>query len=420
MCTIAKNEKWNSYELMFDGKPSEKVRELLKANGYRWNKTRGIWYGFADISAQLNGNTGTDETSEKTAILQAEQPKANATPIKFYYNGIKLNGSDELIKVFYLTNGTENVCICADGYGSQLPRDLFNVKNDTDIYTDYFDEDSATVSPSHPLYKFVLYYAKKAEYLRDKRALKSWDNERNKRYYKPEKIAEEKAKLTAKIKAFERLQDVGQPTNADLLKIDEMNAKAEAERIAKEQEEERRQSKNRAFKKFFGEQQASETQRLFPLADGAKDYAVIPFSEHCGLYKAIDEATAENGEGLKLSILAADYLLRILDERQSDDRETVRGSGWYDKTDFTIYKDGEAVYSGRYDIGDNDGGLIAHVERWAQWSATHTQFGGVKDKPTEEDLERLAFAEWLKGLTEQDEAVESLGGDSAEYQAYFA
>lgn len=73
MCTIAKNEKWNSYELTFDGKPSEQVRDLLKANGYRWNKTRGIWYGFADISEQLNGNTATAETSEKTAILQAEQ-----------------------------------------------------------------------------------------------------------------------------------------------------------------------------------------------------------------------------------------------------------------------------------------------------------------------------------------------------------
>lgn len=73
MCTIAKNERWNSYELTFDGKPSEQVRELLKANGYRWNKTRGIWYGFIDLSAQLNGNTETDETSEKTAILQAER-----------------------------------------------------------------------------------------------------------------------------------------------------------------------------------------------------------------------------------------------------------------------------------------------------------------------------------------------------------
>lgn len=73
MCTIAKNEKWNSYELTFDGKPSEQVRELLKANGYRWNKTRGIWYGFTDISEQLNGNALTVETSAETAKNQAEQ-----------------------------------------------------------------------------------------------------------------------------------------------------------------------------------------------------------------------------------------------------------------------------------------------------------------------------------------------------------
>lgn len=73
MCTIARNEKWNSYELTFDGKPSEKVREFLKANGYRWNKTRGIWYGFTDISEQLNATPETAETSEETAGKQAEQ-----------------------------------------------------------------------------------------------------------------------------------------------------------------------------------------------------------------------------------------------------------------------------------------------------------------------------------------------------------
>lgn len=418
MCTIEKNEKWNSYELTFDGKPSEQVRELLKANGYRWNKTRGIWYGFADITEQLTGNAGTAQASEKTAILQAEQPKANATPIKFFYNGIKLDGSDELIKCGYYLNG-ESVNIYADGYGSHLPGDLFDVRNETDVYTDYFDNDSATVTPSHPLYKFVLYYAKKAEYLRDKRALKSWDNERNKRYYTPEKIAEEKAKLTEKIKAFERLQDVGQPTNADLLKVDEMNAKkAEEARKAKEAEE-RQAAKNRAFKQFFGEQQTSEAKRLFPLEDGAKNYVVIPFSEHCGLYKAIDEATAEKGDGLKLSILAADYLLRILDERQHEDRDTVNGCGWYDKTDFTIYKDGEAVYSGRYDLGDGDGGLVKHVERIAKYYASFNWVGRPKTEKTEEDVERLAFAEWLKSLKEQDEAAESMDGDSAEYRAYF-
>ena len=409
MCTIAKNEKWNSYELTFDGKPSEQVRELLKANGYRWNKMRGIWYGFKDISEQLNGNTATEQTSEKTAILQSEQPKAKATPIKFYYNGIKLNGGDDLIKCGYSLNGA-SVCIYADGYGRQLPRDIFTVKNDTDVYTDYFDEDRATVSPDHPLYKFVLYYAKKAEYLYCKRAVKRWKSGEFARYYTAEKIAEEIEKLNGVIKAFEQLPDVGQPTNADLLKVDEMNEKAEAERIAKEKEEERKADQNARSKKAFGQHIIREAQQLFPLDDGAKDYAEIGFSEHPSFY----------GVGvLKLSILAADYILRILDERQHEDRETQDGIGWYDKTDFTIYKDGEAVYSGRYDLGDGDGGMIAHVEQLAKWYAQHEPFGKEKDKPTEEDLERLAFAEWLKGFTEQDEAVESLDGDSVEYMAYY-
>lgn len=405
MCTIARNEKWNSYELTFDGKPSEKVRELLKANGYRWNKTRGIWYGFADISKQLNGNTASEQNSAETAKKQAEQPKAKATPIKFYYNGIKLNGSDELIKCGYYIDG-ESVSIYADGYGAQrLPHDLFDVKNDTDFYTDYFDKDHASVTPSHPLYKFVLYYAKKAEYMFDKRTLKQ--QEKNPRLYSPLTIEERKDK----IKAFEQLPDVGQPTNADLLKVDEMNSKAEAERIAKEKEAERKEEQNARSKKAFGEYIIREAQKLFPLADGAKDYAEIGFSEHLAFY----------GVGvLKVSILAADYILRILDERQHEDRATQDGIGYYDKTDFTIYKDGEAVYSGRYDIGDNDGGMIAHVEQLAKWYAKHEPFGKAKEQPTDEDLEWLAFAEWLKGLTEQDEAVESLDGDSVEYQAYFA
>ena len=73
MCTIANNEKWKSYELTFDGKPSEQVRDLLKANGYRWNKTRGIWYGFTDISEQLNASPANAETSEKGEENTAEQ-----------------------------------------------------------------------------------------------------------------------------------------------------------------------------------------------------------------------------------------------------------------------------------------------------------------------------------------------------------
>ena len=400
MCTIARNEKFNSYELTFDGKPSENVREVLKANGYRWHKVRGIWYGYTDISAQLE---------ERPTTAHACEEKAKATPIKFYYNGIKTNGSDKLIKCGYSLCDDGAVMIYADGYGDTLPGDLFTVQNDTDIYTDYFDNDSAIITTAHPLHRFALYYAKKAQYMQDKHILKR--QEKNPRLYSY-LTKEERLK---RIKDFEKLPDVGQPTNADLLQVDEMNAKAQAKRKAEEEAEEQQAEKNYKQKKVFGQMVIEEAQRVFPLEAGATDYVIITFSEHCGFYPVLDES--ENG--LKLSILAGDYLLRVFDERQHEDRNTQDGIGWYDKTDFTIYKDGEPVYSGRYDIGDGEGGLLSHVESLAKWYATHTPFGGAKDKATDEDEERLAFACWLREVIEADETVQSLDEESAEYQAYF-
>lgn len=89
------------------------------------------------------------------------------TSIKFFWNGIKVNGSRELIKCFYdLDNNREHspsVSIYAKGYGAELPTDIFVVSNDTDLITDYFDTDSATLTPAHPLYKYARAAALKAE-----------------------------------------------------------------------------------------------------------------------------------------------------------------------------------------------------------------------------------------------------------------
>lgn len=221
MCTIVKNESFNSFELTFSGKPSEKIRAILKANGYRWHGMRRIWYGYKDIAELLNGET-VEQTGTATEQPEhpehPEQPKANATPIKFYYNGIKLNGKNELVKVDYFLRGDNdgNVFISADGYGAQLPRDLFEVENDTDIYTDYFDTDGATLPPSHPLYKFAYYAAKKAEYKRAKKSLKYFAEHPKYRALSQEELYKKM------ISDFEQMNDPGQPTNADLLKVDEM------------------------------------------------------------------------------------------------------------------------------------------------------------------------------------------------------
>lgn len=46
--TITTNTAKKSIEIAFDGKPAAEVREALKGLRFRWNPTRGIWYGFAD------------------------------------------------------------------------------------------------------------------------------------------------------------------------------------------------------------------------------------------------------------------------------------------------------------------------------------------------------------------------------------
>ena len=92
-------------------------------------------------------------------ILKGETIMTNS--IKFYYNGLRLNGEKSLVKCSY-SLGDNYVNIYADGY-SHLPRDLFDVVNETDLYTDYFDNDHASLCPDHPLYKYARYAAAKAE-----------------------------------------------------------------------------------------------------------------------------------------------------------------------------------------------------------------------------------------------------------------
>ena len=90
--TIAKNDQFNSLEITFSDKPSEAVRNALKALHFRWNRARGIWYGFADREAVVAAIEGKDttEAQERTSTPKKAQ-KTTGTPqdaIRIYYNGI--------------------------------------------------------------------------------------------------------------------------------------------------------------------------------------------------------------------------------------------------------------------------------------------------------------------------------------------
>jgi len=298
--------------------------------------------------------------------------------IKFYYNGIKVNGG-KLIRCFYGLDDN-SVTIAARDY-DDLPADVFAVENDTDYYTDYFDTDSACLTPEHPLYK----YARAA-------ALKEKVRDLERYQPKNEKLPAYKAELDTLPK--------GHPTAADLAAVEEMNLAAEsarkaqehAERLAAREKVLRQRNEGRAYI----EQIAAE----YPIQPGAPVVSVV-FSENPAFYTWQDA-----GEALRLSVAAAEIILRHYDEETAADENVG-----YDKTDFTIeYTDenGEpSTYSGRYDLGDNDGGLVAHIRSYGEFLRDKGDFGDGNVMPENRENARkiLNFASMLEGYTASGRVV---------------
>ena len=88
----------------------------------------------------------------------------------------------------------------------------------------------------------------------------------------------------------------------------------------------------------------------------------ISFSEHPAFYDK-----EFNDRFTNLSFALGNKLLGVLDEKQHREREGDKNIGWYHKTDFEISAvvDGEDIhYDGRFDIGDGEGDLIAHIKNY--------------------------------------------------------
>ena len=94
---------------------------------------------------------------------------------------------------------------------------------------------------------------------------------------------------------------------------------------------------------------------------------LIGFSEHPAFYDR-----QLNGRYTNLSFALGNKLLGILDEKQHRERlDESKGVGWYKKTDFEISAvvGGEDFhYEGRFDIGDGEGDLIAHIRNFYEYS----------------------------------------------------
>lgn len=310
------------------------------------------------------------------------------TAIKFYYNGLRLNGSRALVKCSYSIDNSRRtaspcVTICADRGGS-LPRDLFPVENDTDIMTDYFDNDRATITADHPLYPFARAAAVKYE-INLLKISQRYAEKRAAGGYMADYYAKEAARLAGRIEQLNAelaALPAEQPAAADLEAVAAQNLEAENARRRAEQEAEQAERETVLRRRSAGRHFISETEQAHPITPGAP-FVEIPFSENPAFY-AYNEQSSKTGEPLRLSIAAAEIIIRHYDAEVYADPDSA-----YDKTDFVIHYTDEhgqpSTYSGRYDLGCDAGGLVSHIR----------SFG--------ENLRSMGHL-WNKQPTEQDEA----------------
>lgn len=103
-----------------------------------------------------------ERASALFALLEQQRSVVVDDPVLFYWNGIKDAKGAKLQKAAYnLTSNTKypdgTITIYARDYChfSAKVHGLFNVKNDSDLMTDYFDNDRFYVTPVHPLHGAV-------------------------------------------------------------------------------------------------------------------------------------------------------------------------------------------------------------------------------------------------------------------------
>ena len=273
----------------------------------------------------------------------------NTNSIKFFWNGIKVNGG-KLIRTWYNIDNIDNpqsVSISARDY-DHLPGDVFSVSNDSDIYTDYFDNDSTTLDAGHPLYMPALVAALKSNLRMVEISIKYAQKQiaRGSSYWQ-KKLDEETDKAARYRSMLQSLPDK-QPTAEDLAAVAALRLEEETARKAAEHERELQEREKELNEQAESRRIVRETAERYPLDDAAAVRVVIQWSE----------SGAFVGDNLSFSVPAAEIILRTLDERRA-------GSLGYDKTSFFVeYPEGR--YEGRYDLGDGDGGLIEHIRKFGE------------------------------------------------------
>lgn len=315
--------------------------------------------------------------------------------IRFYYNGLRVNGERTLTRCCYTLDnrhdGAECVTIYATGY-DDLPRDIFPVENDSDSYTDYFEHDRATLFPNHPLYKFARYAAMKANACGNTKSIECVSKKISGMSREPwagyiDSRKADIARWQREIDDFNAAEDPGQPTAADVEACHALRLAEENARREKEHEEELQRREKALNEQNNGRRFIEQTAAEHPIEEG-QPVVRIHWSEYPAFYGWKDDE-------LVLSVAAAEIVLKTFDEQKRAE------NGGYYKTKFSIEENGETVYGGgRYDLGDGDGGLCEHIRAFGRHLMERGQFGqGATEENKQEGAKIVEFANRLQSYT---------------------
>lgn len=292
--------------------------------------------------------------------------------VRFFYNGVRVNGERKIQKVHYTWRGCGEIGIYID-YLQNCAADLL---------VSYKDMGLNPIQKDNPLYPYIYNAALQSNIHGDKREI-NWFK---KRITKLSEYAKRPISMKGSIESYSLIRQYEQKIKAFELRIEKYESeiikdiKNPDEKVL----EAYRSYVKGKYQEFMEEQERKEGEKqeqiwkVYKRKEGHKKYAeklneLYPIQEngYCVEFEFSESLAID--EGMKMSLKAADKYLGFLDEEQNTNRDNgEEGWGWYDKTYFEIINEkGKVEFSDRFDIGDGDTykgnyGLVARIMNFAE------------------------------------------------------
>lgn len=134
--TVTDNNEYGSVEVKFNDKPAEAVRDVLKANKFRWNKAKKVWYGKTSHDAIVDALNKAYEAESS--------PEAKSDFMKSWERATQAE-KDEVVDAIY--QNTKLSYIAPTEIREEIPAQAENITEDNDNGTENEVNERAVHSP---------------------------------------------------------------------------------------------------------------------------------------------------------------------------------------------------------------------------------------------------------------------------------